>query len=48
MIFEEEKNRIARFFLAQHLKIGKYLPDNHKIYKVTKNAPNGPKNAKGQ
>jgi hypothetical protein len=28
------KSRVARFFSLQHTKIGKYVPNYHKIYQI--------------
>jgi hypothetical protein len=36
-------NRVARFFLAQHTKTGKNIPNDHKNPKCPQNRPNGHK-----
>jgi hypothetical protein len=39
------RDRVARFFLAQHTKIGKNIPNDHnmyhKIYQMAVDIPNG-------
>jgi hypothetical protein len=35
-------NRVARFFYAQHTKMGKNIPDYHKIYHTTTQYSNWP------
>jgi hypothetical protein len=32
--------RVARFFLIQNTKTGKYITNNHKRYQMAKNVPN--------